>query len=157
MNIVMNVVWIGLGLFLLAYSYSLGVGSLHVAGPGLMPFLIGLLLLVVSLCLGFETVMKSRTGKRVLSTDKPAEEADEIDLKKSIILIVSLILYALVMEQLGFVIATFLLLAVSFHALGVRRLPALAGSLGTVLACYFVFTYLGQRFPPGILRYLGMY
>jgi putative tricarboxylic transport membrane protein len=157
MNTIIVIVWIGLGLFFMAYSYNLGLGRLSSAGPGLMPFLIGLFLLGSGLCLGYTAIKKSRIDKHVPNAGNPTEEASGVSLKKSIILIVSLILYALVMEQLGFVVATFLLLSVSFHALGVKRLRALAGSLVTVLICYFVFTYLGQRFPPGILRYMGFY
>jgi putative tricarboxylic transport membrane protein len=157
MNVIIIIVWIGLGSFFVAYSYNLGLGRLSSAGPGLMPFLIGLLLLASGLCLGYAAIKKSRIDKDAPSVDERAEETSEVSLKKSIILILSLILYALVMEQLGFVVATFLLLSVAFHALGVKRLRALAGSLVTVLICYFVFTYLGQRFPPGILRYVGLY
>jgi putative tricarboxylic transport membrane protein len=145
------------GHLLIVYSHNLGLGRLSSAGPGLMPFLIGSLLLVSALGLFYTTIKKSRIDGRDPNVNKHAEETSEISLKKSIIVIASLILYALVMEQLGFLVATFLLLSVLFHALGVKRLPAVAGSLATVLICYFAFTYLGQRFPPGLLRYLGFY
>jgi putative tricarboxylic transport membrane protein len=154
MNAIMIVVWIGLGLFFMVYSYGLDLGHLHSPGPGLMPFLIGMFLLGSGLCLGYTAIRRNRADK---GANDPSDTTGEISFRKSIILIVSLILYALVLEQLGFVVATFLLLAVSFHSLGVKRIRALAGSLVTVLICYFVFTYLGQRFPPGILRYLGVY
>jgi putative tricarboxylic transport membrane protein len=157
MNIIITIVWIGLGIFFMAYSYNLGLGRLSSAGPGLMPFLIGLFLLLSGLCLCYGAIKKSRVVEHAPSVDVPAEETGEISLKKSIIMIVSLIAYALVMEQLGFVVATFLLLSVCFSALGVKRLWALGGSACTVLLCYFIFTYLGQRFPPGILRYIGFY
>jgi hypothetical protein len=113
MNIIIIIVWIGLGFFFMAYSYNLGLGSLSSAGSGLMPFLVGLFLLGSGLCLGYITIKKSSIDKRAPSVDKPTEEANGVSLKKSIILIMSLIVYALVMEQLGFVIATFLLLSVS--------------------------------------------
>ncbi len=157
MNIIIIIVWIGLGIFFMVYSHNLGIGRLSSAGPGLMPFLIGLFLLVSGLCLGYTAIKKRRINGHGPGVDKRTEETSEVNLKRSLIVIISLILYALVMEQLGFVVATFLLLSVLFHALGVKRLRALAGSLVTVLICYFAFTYLGQRFPPGILRYLGFY
>jgi putative tricarboxylic transport membrane protein len=156
MNIIIVIVWIGLGIFLMAYSYNLGLGSLSNAGAGLMPFLVGALLLISSLFVGYGNVMKKLKHQQAPPEKKARQEAG-INMKKSVIVIVSLILYALLMEEIGFIIATFLLLAILFNALGVKRLAAIGGSLVTVLSCYFVFTYLGQRFPPGILRYFGFY
>jgi glucan phosphoethanolaminetransferase (alkaline phosphatase superfamily) len=62
----------------------------------------------------------------------------------------------LLLNILGFIISTFLLLLVMFFSLGVKKIRAAVVSLISTLASYFLFTYLGMRFPPGILRLIGL-
>jgi Tripartite tricarboxylate transporter TctB family len=155
MNGVLVVLWIGLGCFLTAYSYRMGLGTFSKPGPGLMPFLIGLLLAGSALCLGYLQIKKKRLEQHSPVGDRAPSEANAVSLKKLSMVIVPLILYGLLLEKAGFIVATFTLLALLFHTLGMNRLSALAASLIAVLGCYFVFTFLGQRFPPGIFRYFG--
>lgn len=156
MNMILIIVCFGLGCFFAGYAYDLGIGSLHTAGPGLMPFLIGVFLAGSSLCLGFATIMENRKNRDVPGAHKSMKETMDVNFKKAGITIVSLILYATVMEYLGFIVATFLLLSGLFLTLGVKRLPSLVGSLGTVIVCYVVFNHLGLRLPIGVLRYVGL-
>jgi putative tricarboxylic transport membrane protein len=125
-------IWIGLSLCLIVFSYKLGLGKLRSPGPGLMPFSIGGLLLLISLCLLMVDLFKKS------AEDKP-----------------SLILYGLLLERLGFPVTTFLLLLFLFRIMGVRWLTALVASALTVLITYGSFTYLGVRLPSGIFRLMG--
>ena len=73
------------------------------------------------------------------------------------IVLVALLIWAFVLESLGFLIATFILMTLLYRAAGFKKwYVAVFWGLITVLVTYFVFTYLGVRFPPGILRTLGI-
>ena len=144
--------WIALSFFLMIFSYiKLGLGVFHNPGPGFMPFLIGALLLLLSLLLLITTL----TGKGARA--KPLEEKREVNFRKFSAVVVSLILYGLFLEILGFVVCTFLLLFFLFWGMGTRLRAALVTSTLTILITYFVFTYFGIRFPPGILTLIGIY
>ena len=64
----------------------------------------------------------------------------------------ALLVYALVLEQIGFLLATFALLLFFFKALQRQRWTvAVSGSVVTALVTYLVFkTWLGVRLPPGL-------
>jgi putative tricarboxylic transport membrane protein len=141
--------WVGLSLFVMIFSYRMGLGGFHNPGPGLMPFLLGLLLLPVSLYL----LIRSVLGKGEL--DEALEEEGQANYRQMGIILIALFVYALFLERLGFLISTFLFLVLLFRGVGNRWITVLAASVSTVLAAYFVFTFFGVRFPEGILRLGG--
>ena len=75
------VFWIGLSLFLMVHSYKLGLGRLRDPGPGLMPFIIGVLMFVPSAYLLIAELLKSdvkgktvgRAGKNKSQEDMPCD------------------------------------------------------------------------------------
>jgi 4-hydroxybenzoate polyprenyltransferase len=97
-------IWIGLSLCLIVFSYKLGLGKLRSPGPGLMPFSIGGLLLLISLCLLMVDLFKKS------AEDKPSEEQRKVNFKKVGMVAASLILYGLLLERLGFPVTTLWLL-----------------------------------------------
>ena len=69
----------------------------------------------------------------------------------------ALFAYAILIEPLGFILTTFFTMTLLFRSAGFKRWSlAVAYSAGVVLITYFLFTYLGVRFPPGVLRALGL-
>ena len=147
--------WIGLGVFVSIFSYRFGLGSFRSPGPGLMPFLLGLLLCGLSLYyLGTSLAGKNHEK----DPDSAAKEQGhgETSPKKIIIVIVSLIAYALALEKLGYLVATSILLFILFWTAGSKKLTAVLSSIITVLLSYFVFAYLGVSFPQGMLKFLGV-
>lgn len=143
---IISVVWIGLGFFLMTHSYKLGLGSLQSPERGLMPFLIGAFLLLLSSYLLIIYLFGKGTR------DKPLEEQRQMTFRKFGTVVVSCVVYGLVLERLGFILATFLLLSFLLWGMGSRLISALATSLLTTLVTYFVFTYLGIIFPAGIFK-----
>jgi putative tricarboxylic transport membrane protein len=141
--------WVGLSLFVMIFSYRMSLGGFHNPGPGLMPFLLGLLLLPVSLYL----LIRSVLGKGEL--DEALEEEGQANYRQMGIILIALFVYALFLERLGFLISTFLFLVLLFRGVGNRWITVLAASVSTALAAYFVFTFFGVRFPEGILRLGG--
>jgi len=133
----------------MGFAYQLGIGKLRSPGPGLMPFIVGGFLFLLSCFLLMVTLF------RKAFREESVEEQRGVNFRKLAIVVASLVLYGLLLERLGFLVVTFLLLFFLFWGMGIRRGSALVASLITVLATYFVFTYLGLRFPPGILRLVG--
>jgi putative tricarboxylic transport membrane protein len=142
--------WLALGLFVVIYSYTLGLGKLIDPGPGLLPFLLGLIFLILS-SVRLITVMQPREA------EEKREEKKKVEYWRIILIVVALLIWAFVLESLGFLIATFILMTLLYRAAGFNKwYAATFWGLVTVLVTYFVFTYLGVRFPPGILRTLGI-
>src|SRR4030042_933900 len=147
-DIILTIFWLGLSIFVMVLSYKYGFGNFRTPGPGLMPFLIGLLLFIICfyilLRLPFRMYERAKTAK---------EEQSQINYRKIVIILVSLYAYALFFESLGYLIGTFILLSILFRSAGSKRWSVILISSGvTVLVTYFAFTYLGLRFPPGILK-----
>jgi putative tricarboxylic transport membrane protein len=142
--------WLALGLFVVVYSYTLGLGKLINPGPGLLPFLLGLIFLILS-SVRLVTVIQSR------ETEEAGEGKKKTEYWRIILIVVALLIWAFVLESLGFLIATFILMTLLYRAAGFTKwYMAVFWGFITVLVTYFVFTYLGVRFPPGILRPLGI-
>jgi putative tricarboxylic transport membrane protein len=146
-HFIILVVWIALSLFVAVVSYTYGLGGLHNPGPGLMPFLLGLLLFFISLY----SLMRSILQKA--SVDESAQVAKSpIPLLKLGFVMGSLFAYGLLLETLGYMVTTFLVLILLFNAAGFRRWGLLlVFSVLIVSVTYFGFTLLGVRFPKGFL------
>jgi putative tricarboxylic transport membrane protein len=70
--------------------------------------------------------------------------------------LLSLFVFALLLEKIGYLITSFLILTLLFRSTGSKGWRfALITSGVTALVTYFVFTYLGLRFPAGIFRLGG--
>jgi putative tricarboxylic transport membrane protein len=127
-------------------AYRLSLGKPRAPGPGLYPFLLGSLLLILSIAYLFKTL---RSWRR----------EDEIHLWeglrwRKVILVLSLLFaYALLLESGGFVLCTFFLLMSLLRWVDRQRWYwVYAGSLGIDMACYVVFKlWLMIQLPRGIL------
>jgi len=144
--------WIGLSLLILYFSNQYGLGGFHHPGPGLMPFLLGLFLLIISFYLLVNSLLKRSRRDKTLE-----EGRSPINFKQLSLVLAALFFYGLLLEKLGYLIVTFLTLMVLFWGAGFKKWTSIliASSL-TVLITFFLFTYLGVRFPPGVLRFIGI-
>lgn len=154
MNTVIIVFWLGLSFFLIIVSYQEGLGHFHKPGPGLAPFIIGAMLLLFSTLHAYFKVAEKRLAKK--TGHNISEENGKLNVTKTVMVFILLFFYGLLLNTLGFIITTFLLLSILFYGLGVKLIRAALYSLISVLACYFLFTYLGMRFPPGVLKLIGL-
>jgi len=141
--------WICLSLFIMAGSYKLGLEDFHNPGAGLMPFLLGGALFLVSIPL----VVKSLSKREARNTPGEATLSGKINAWKVGSVSGSLLAYALLLEKLGFLITTTLLFVFLFKVAGSSKWrTVLAASVFTVIISYLVFTSLGLRFPKGIWK-----
>jgi putative tricarboxylic transport membrane protein len=145
-HIISLLVWIGLGFFVMFFSYQLGLGRLHNPGPGLMPFLLGFFLWFIS-CYLLLTSLHKKEGDRAVK-----EEPSRSNLGKLSMVLASLFAYALLLEPLGFLMTTFFTLIFLFRTTNNRWSSVLLASVLTVFFSYVIFTYLGIQFPKGILK-----
>jgi putative tricarboxylic transport membrane protein len=147
-EIIPVIFWTGLSIFMMVLSIRLGLGKFHTPGPGLMPFILGILLLIACFYLSIAAFFKLG-GKKEISKEKPGR----IDFVKIGLVLFSLFVYALLLEKVGYLITTFLLLIILFRTAGFKRWGSvLIASALAVFLTYFVFTSFGLRFPEGILK-----
>jgi len=144
------VFWILLGLYVSWASRGMGIGTLYYPGPGLMPFYLGIGLVLISVYMLFCLFLKKSRGE-----DKTGPPWRRIGYLRIAVVVTALIIYSLVIEQVGYIVATLILMAILFGSAGTKKTYAVIASLLTVLITYLGFTYLGLRFPPGILTVLG--
>lgn len=78
-------------------------------GPSIFPLGLGIILVVLSLLLLYETFKKKQK--------QTGNEKQSLDYKRFFIITVSAVVYGLLLETLGYVISTFLFLVVGFQAL----------------------------------------
>jgi hypothetical protein len=142
--------WGLLGIFVMVNAYKVGLGNFINAGPGLMPFLLGICLFLVSMLL----IGKFVFGVKEENGTPKGISPMRMDLKKISLVSLSLFAYALLLKTLGFLFLTSLLLLFLFRIAGSHKWRVVVfASVITILITYFVFTSLGLRFPKGIFGY----
>ena len=116
-----------------------------------MPFLVGLILLLVSLYLLVVSFLKRRDG----SGEKEKKEGEgNVKFGRLGLVVASLMVYAVFVEKLGYLITTTLLLMSLFKGMGSKKWTSVVMvSVLTSLITYFAFAYLRLRLPMGILRF----
>ncbi len=149
--------WITFGMFISIWAYTkLGIGKLNTPGPGLMPFILGLLFSILAVFAMIRILRQKEQQNKPAGEEEPDQQ--ETVYKKVILVVIALFAYAILLEPLGFILTTFLTMTLLFRSAGIKRWIIAAVYSGVVvLITYFLFTYLGVRFPPGILRILGLY
>ena len=145
--------WSGLALSILAAgmisaALRLPYGNLHNPGPGFFPLWLGLILGGMSIALFVQTTRgkeSERTLKEILEED--------VRWGKVLLVLGALILYGFLMDTIGFLIVTFLLMIVLLRFIEPQPWKvvigwALAGSVGS----YLIFeVWMKLRLPKGFL------
>lgn len=148
-------VWLILGIALCLGSVKLKLGGLQNPGAGFMPFLSGALLSI----LGF--VLLLSRGSQVSGTGGMTEEKKAFAPRSPksffvlFLIMVILFIYVMLLEQLGFCLATlFFLFSLFKFAEPKRWLMPFILSLTSVIVSYLVFSvWLGSQLPRGILGF----
>jgi hypothetical protein len=138
-------VLLAFGLFALTQARGLRFGSIAAPGPGFFPLCLALAFSLASLGL---LVIALRAPSGVAPRPAGGDVSGSV---KVVGTLGSLLVYALVLERVGFLLATFALLLFFFTALQRQRgLVALGGSLAIAVTVYVVFKlWLGVNLPPG--------
>jgi putative tricarboxylic transport membrane protein len=149
-DLIPALIWLGLGIAVAVGSYRLELGTMHTPGPGLMPFILGVILSLCSL------PILVRSIKMTIIKAKKRNESiwSGVEFKKLIVVLVSLIGYAVLIERIGYVVITFLVLLVLFKTVETQKWSlVLLLSFLTVISTYVLFVIiLKVMLPSGWLR-----
>ena len=144
-DILPGLFWIGLSLFAMIGSYRLGLGDFRDPGAGLMPFLMGALLFLVTI----PVVLNSISGLRKLISER--RESSSLNLFKVLSVSGSLFAYCLLLGKLGYLVTTALLLLFLFRTTSSRKWGfVILSAIVTAVVTYYGFSFLGLRFPRGL-------
>jgi len=139
--------WFGMGLLLSLWATRYQIGSLIEPGPGFLPLVLGLLLILLSFILLARGIMSSRVSER-----KPTPFL-LAGWKKGAYTVVILLLGAFFFERIGYLLTFFLLVLFLMRGAGAQSwkrtvLVAFCSALGV----YLVFVrLLEQPLPRGLL------
>jgi putative tricarboxylic transport membrane protein len=141
--------WLASGLCIVVLSSRLALGTIGNPGPGLFPFVAGSILSILSV------VLLYRSFK---THDQAAKEPVFANLRgtaRAAFVFVALLFYALTMEYLGFVVATFILLASLLWVVGQKAwyVAAPVAALTSLLAYGIFNTGLGADLPVGLFGF----
>ena len=140
-------VLLAFGLFAVAQARGLRFGTVAAPGPGFFP-----LCLAMAVCLAAVGLIVRAWRAAPAGAPAPTPGARRFAVAGTL---GALLVYALVLEWLGFLLATFALLIFFFRALQRQSwLVVVTGSAATSLLSYLVFkTWLGVNLPGGFVHF----
>ncbi|WNB93847.1 tripartite tricarboxylate transporter TctB family protein [Bacillus sp. NEB1478] len=110
-------------------------------GPNVFPFLLGLILILLSIKLFFETLNSQK---------KERETLEKLEIKRFVIIFAMSVIYASFLETFGYIISTFLFLFISFQAMEKGSLFKNAAISALFSICvYFLFVNILKGSLPG--------
>ncbi len=146
-DIIPHLFWVGLSVFAMVGAYRLELGNFREPGAGLIPFLLGAILFVISVPLTVKSLSGPRSSRERAGMDTPGK----INYAKVASVAASLFLYCILLKRLGYLTTTTLLFVFLFKTSSPRSwMFVIIGSLLTAIVTYLGFTLLGLRFPRGI-------
>lgn len=147
---IISLIWIVLGVSLCAEAWNLGIGKVSEPKTGFAPFVVGLLIILLSIFLYLESSMavKKNPGKRISIWS-------EVYWKRIVYIIILLAVYAVLLRKLGYLIDTFLLMTLLVKSGENSRWPGaiITGLIITCLSNLIFKVWLLVPFPEGILSF----
>ena len=145
-----GIFWLVFSLFITVESYRLGLGTLHRPGPGFLFFWTSIVLAIMSLIVlvrAWSLKEAEEVEEAIFGKQKP---------RKIVLVLLSLFLYAIFMEILGFIPITLLLFVYLLGIIEKKKWPyTIFVSVAVTVASYLIFeTWLQSQLPKGILGFL---
>lgn len=140
-----GVFWLCLGLVIALWSTVYRIGNLAEPGPGFLPLILGILLILLSLVLLVQ-------AKKPSKTPAPAPPILQGGWKKVLYTLFVLVLATFLFEPLGYLLTFFLLLILLIRGAGPQRWrTTLLIALFSALIIYLIFVLLlKQPLPKGL-------
>ena len=137
-------------LFTIKGSFGIGVGDLHAPGPGLFPLFGGILLALFSMIILVRAFIEH--GRAAETTVQGESENTHF----AVYAFLGVLAYVLVLEWLGFLLATFLLVVLFSRIFEHRKWWVTLITAAIVSStCYILFAYLLKSdLPQGIMENL---
>jgi len=142
--------WFIFSLIVSIESYRLGLGTLHQPGPGFLFFWTSIALGIMSLVILIRAVEKKRAREPEVSIFEKQNKT------KIVFVLISLFLYALLMEKVGFILVTLLLFIFLLGVIEKKRwLFTIFASIAVTVVAYLIFEiWLKSQLPKGLLGFL---
>ncbi len=143
-DLVSGLFWAGFGLIFVIGGFKHGLTRQGIPGPGALPFIVGLVLVSLSLA-----VLAPALLRRLERSDPPAFPKGSF--KKAGLALLGLFAYAFLLKPLGFLLTTlfFLIFALTFIE-PQKWKTVLTFSLLTAVGAYLVFAGLQVELPRGL-------
>ena len=145
-----GVFWLVFAVFISVQSYRLGLGTLHKPGPGFLFFWTGIILAIMALIV----LVRAWSGKKTEEPGIPIFGTQNT--RKIFLVLVSLFLYAIFMEPIGFIPVTLLLFVFLLGIIEKKKwFYTIFVSGAVTVAAYLIFeTWLRSQLPKGLLDFL---
>lgn len=144
-DLVSGLFWLAVAIFTAAQGLSLKLGSLQRPGPGFFPFWGGVILGLLSIVLVVRALTGPEAGERVRV---------RLESAKPVVALGAVLGYLLMLETVGFVTVTFLLLLLLFRLEGRAWAFSAASAVAGALASYALFElWLRTQLPAGPLGF----
>jgi putative tricarboxylic transport membrane protein len=147
-DVIPNILLILIGAFFCISSVTLGLGSVNAPGPGLGPFGMGGILILLSLLALLESYLK-------VKDKRPPQLIEWKSWGLLLWILFSIFIYAFVLDLLGFMLTSFILLTFLFKVSGVKSWKgAIGASLISTVVSFLLFDYLLQcNLPKGFFEF----
>ncbi len=147
---VTSLIWIGVGIAQCIQSWILGLGSGSEPGTGFMPFLVGLVIIILSMFL--------LIGSTIAARENPERKISlwsNTYWKRVVYISLVLLMYALLLPKLGYLTATFLAMVFLLKSgEPIKWSVAIILGLLTSSISYLIFgIWLNILFPEGVLSF----
>lgn len=147
-DLISGLFWLVMGIILSIWSTEYQFGNITQPGPGFLPLILGLLLILSSLTLLF----MARKSLHTAQTTSPSPTGD--GWKKVAYTVLVLVATAIFFEKIGYLLTFFLLIILLMRGAADRQSwkMTLLVAFFSVLGVYLVFVLLlGQQLPRGLL------
>lgn len=137
---------LGFSILVCIEAYRLGIGVFRNPGTGFFPFWAGIVLGILSVLFLIQNFLKR---------EKEEMAFQKVDWRKIILVMVSLYIYALVLEKIGFVISSFLLIAALLKLVDNKKwyILILVGGSSALASYAFFELWLRSHLPKGIFGF----
>jgi len=147
---IFSFIWFALGVFQCVESFSLGLGSIMEPGTGFMPFVLGLVMMILAFALFLEsyfTIRKNPAAKSSLWSG--------VYWKRVVYITVIMLAYALLLPRLGYLLDTFLMMIFLLKSGEPIKWPTaiVVGALTAGFSYVLFGMWLSVSFPRGILSF----
>lgn len=144
-----SVFWLAVGLISLYGSFLLGLGTLHEPGSGFLPFLAGCFICLMAIIVFLQSFIRGRAQGKI------AALWAGVNWHRPLIISFAILGFILVLENLGFILTSFLLMFVLFKWVEKTSWAKAIFIPGLVLGLtYLVFdVFLKATLPKGFLGF----
>jgi putative tricarboxylic transport membrane protein len=145
-----GIFWLLFSVFISIDSYRMGLGTLHQPGPGFLFFWTAVVMAILSIVI----FVRAWVGKNAEGPESSIFGKENV--LKIIFVLLSLFLYAFLMETLGFIPVTLLLFIFLLRMIEKKRLGfTIFVSVVVTGASYLIFEiWLKSQLPKGLLEFL---